>query len=130
MWTAILNILVGLWLMVSPAFLDMSKPVADNNQVTGPLIITFAVISLWEINRNVIKANVVLGVWLFAAFFIFSFSNTEVIISNTVCGMLTILLSLVKRKSVDQYGGGWSSLFQYNPPHMHVAEKRSARTES
>ncbi|MDQ3845474.1 MAG: hypothetical protein M3342_15920, partial [Bacteroidota bacterium] len=112
----------GLWLMISPSVLGMSQPAANNNHIAGPLVITFAVIALWEINRNVIKVNMVIGAWLIIALFVIDFHSTSTIISNLVSAIVLILLALVKREVKQHYGGGWISLFQKNPPHLRAAE--------
>ncbi len=125
MWAAIINIVLGLWLVISPSVLNMAPTTADNNHIIGPLVITFSVVSLWKINRNVIKANIVLGIWLLIALFVLDFSETIVFLLNGICGVLIILLSSIKRRSTQNFGGGWRSLFQHNPPHMIEAEKRS-----
>lgn len=130
MWAAVLNILMGAWLMISPAVFDMKNGPADNNHIIGPLVITFSVISLWDINKKAGKVNILLGAWLLAAFFIFNYTNRGVIVSNSIAAVLIILLSLVKRKALHQYGGGWRSLLQHHPPHLREAEKLSAGTKT
>ena len=67
MFTRIISIIIGLWLMASPDILTMNSVTSNNNHIAGPLVITFSVISLWDINRNVIKANIILGIWLIVA---------------------------------------------------------------
>lgn len=126
MWATIINIILGLWLVISPSVLNMAPATADNNHIIGPLVITFSVVSLWKINRNVVKANIVLGIWLLIALFVLDFSETIVFLLNGICGVLIILLSSIKRRSTQNFGGGWRSLFQHNPPHMIEAEKRAA----
>lgn len=124
MWAAIVNIIIGFWLMASPVLLHMNQTTSDNNHVVGPLVITFSVISLWQINRKVVKANIVLGIWLLIALFVLDFSMTIAFLSDGICAVLIILLSSIKRKRTQNFGGGWRSLFQHNPPHMIEAEKK------
>lgn len=126
MGTAIFSAIIGLWVMASPAILSMSQEAANNNHMAGPLAITFAVVAIWEINRNAIKANILIGAWLLVALFLLPYSNTGVLISNAVSGVLLILLALKKRTATQNYGGGWKSLFQHNPPHVQAAERASA----
>lgn len=129
MWARILNIFIGLWLMVSPAVLHMNTIAADNNHIVGPLVITFAVVSLWQINRNAVKANIVLGLWLLIGLFVLNFNQTIIFLLNGICGVLIILLSSIKRKTSQKFGGGWRSLFQHNPPHMVEAERRALKQD-
>jgi len=120
--------MVGLWLMISPTVLNMNQSTSDNNYIIGPLAITFSVISLWIINRNAIKANIILGIWLLVALFILHFSETIAFLSNGICAVLLILLSSIKRKTTEKFGGGWRSLFQHNPLHLREAEKISTNS--
>jgi hypothetical protein len=127
MWSAIINTIVGLWLIVSPSVFDMNKTTSNNNYIIGPLVITFSVISLWDINRNAIKANIVLGLWLLIALFALDFTRTVAFFTNAACGALIILLSSSERKNRKNFGGGWRSLFQHNPPHLREAERIELR---
>jgi len=117
MWMQVMNILVGLWIMISPVIFYADKVAANNEHITGPLIITFAVIALWEINRNVRLINILTGSWLIVSPLFIHF-NSVMIWSNIIAGVLVIIFSLIKRKKKTNYGGGWKSLFQKNPAHM------------
>jgi hypothetical protein len=125
MFTRIISILIGLWLMASPHILTMNTVTSDNNHIVGPLVITFSVISLWDINRNVIKANIILGIWLIVALFVLDFTKTIAFYSNGACACFLIILSSINTPSKAKFGGGWRSLFQHNPVHLREAEKTS-----
>ncbi len=114
MWAALLSILAGLWLMVAPAYLDTGTAVSNSYHITGPLVITVAVISLWEFNRAVRYLNIIAGFWLCASIFVFGNESGEVIWSSLVCGLLLIVLPAVKRTSKGSYGGGWKILFRHD----------------
>lgn len=122
----ILNILLGLYIMASPALFHYSQALSDNNHIAGPLIITFAVIALWDINRQVRLANVVTGGWLILSVFLFSAPAAIYLILQVAAGLLIIVFSLIKGKVVHQYGGGWRSLWQNNPEHMQKASDDSS----
>lgn len=119
----ILNIILGLYIMVSPALFPYNQALSNNNHIAGPLIITFAVIALWDINRQVRLANVVTGSWLIISAFIFSAPATLYLIMQGAAGLLIIVLALIKGKVVHQYGGGWRSLWQDHPEHMQKSEQ-------
>jgi len=124
MWTRIPTILLGLWLMISPSVFSMNELTSNNNYIVGPLVITFSVISIWDINRKVIRANIPLGAWLLVALFALDFTKSIAFFSNGACGAFIIVLSSIKRKrTTGKYGGGWKSLFQHNPPHLQEAER-------
>jgi SPW repeat len=124
MWASIVNIILGLWLILSPSVLGMSGPAANNNHITGPLVITFAVIALWDINRNAGKVNSIIGAWLLIAILFLDYTNAA-IVSNGLSAIAIILLALVKRKTKHRFGGGWRSLFQKEPLHLKEAERLS-----
>lgn len=124
MWAQIINIFIGLGLMVAPAVFNFSKAAADNNHIAGPLVLTFALISIWQINRNVRLFNIVTGAWFVLSPFIFGFDKTAATI-DVVAGILIIIFSLFKGKMQSSYGGGWRSLFQKNPLHIQAVKSES-----
>ena len=111
MGAAIAHIILGLWLMIAPAILNMNKQASDNNHIAGPLIITFAIVALWEINRNAIRINILVALWVLISVFIFDYSGIP-LFSNLSAAFLVIILSFVKRKRTQRYGGGWRELFR------------------
>ncbi|NJK86705.1 MAG: hypothetical protein HC906_12770 [Bacteroidales bacterium] len=117
MWAQILNTFLGLWLMISPNVLKFNNSIAaDFNYITGPLIVTFAVISYWEASRNVRRWNIPIALFLIIASFTFD-SNTARLNDILTC-IPVVVFSLVKGKITQKFGGGWKSLFQENPEHM------------
>ena len=114
MWAAIMNVVMGLWMMITPALFDFEKRTADNHYIVGPLVITFAITAIWEVNRSTRYFNLVAGLWLAASPFLLSFQQQEVIWINLITGIIIALLSLVRGKIKGQYGGGWRSLFEKN----------------
>jgi hypothetical protein len=121
MWPRIVNIIIGLSLMLIPTGLRFEKTAADNNHITGPVVITFAIISLWEINRNVRWLNLATGWWLILSPFILDLSPSATKI-DVSAGIVIAILSLYKGNIKNRYGGGWRSLFQKYPLHMEAVE--------
>jgi hypothetical protein len=118
MWATIINILLGLWLMFSPGLLQFEKVASDNNYIVGPLVLTFAIIALWELNRSVRFLNIITGVWLIVSPFMLGFQSSITIWIIILSGALITGFSFVKRKIKRNYGGGWSSLFEKDPAHL------------
>ena len=52
MWAAIVSVVVGIWIMVAPEMIPLDNPAAKNYNITGPLVVTMAVIAIWEVNRS------------------------------------------------------------------------------
>jgi hypothetical protein len=124
MWAQIANILIGLGVMIAPALFKFNKVAADNNHIVGPLVLTFAIISLWEINRNARLFNIITGAWLILSPFITGFTSVARTV-DIVCGVAIILFSLNKGTIQTRYGGGWRSLFQKNPLHVQDVKPNS-----
>jgi hypothetical protein len=117
MWGAIINILLGLWLMVSPDMLQFEKAASDNNYIIGPLVLTVAITALWEVNRSVRFFNIALGAWLVISPFILGLQLSTALWGVILPGILIIAFSLIKGSIKRSYGGGWRSLFTKDPEH-------------
>lgn len=119
MWAQILSILAGLFIMITPNLFDYDKALSNQNFITGPLIITFAITAIWEVNRNARWLNILVAAWLII--FTVIYGNGQVIYPNIISASIVIILAIIKRKGKGMYGGGWRSLFQKNPPHIQKA---------
>jgi len=124
MWAQVINALLGLWLMASPAIIGETGIVADNNHIVGPIITSFAIISWWEATRVVRLYNLPLGAWLLLAPWVLGYPDTTSIINSMVVGALVIGFSLVKGKIEETYGGGWSAVWKSDSLHAHEAKKQ------
>lgn len=124
MWAQIINALLGLWLMASPAIFGLEGTLADNNHIVGPIITSFAVISWWEATRVVRLYNIPLGAWLLVAPWVLGNGDTATIVNEVAVGALVIGFALVQGKIEDNYGGGWAAIWQEDTPHA-----KAARTE-
>ncbi len=124
MWNAIINTIIGIWVMVAPVALGFEKTAANNNHIIGPLVVTTAITAIWEVNRSARYVNIVLGIWLLVSAFFIDAGATAGMISNILSGLMIFCLSLSGGKIKGRYGGGWRSLFQNEPPH--ITESRRA----
>lgn len=121
MWSAIVHIIIGLWLMAMPGVLGAGGSFADSNHIAGPLVVTIGIIALWDINKYSIKVNIIAAAWIIVAPLFIGHDTSEAIL-NIVAGIILIGSALVKRKDKYNYGGGWASLFKKHPPHMHSGD--------
>lgn len=124
MWAQIINVVLGVWLMASPAVLGFEGTAADNDHIVGPVIASFALISWWEATRVVRLYNLPLGLWLLLAPWLLGYSDTAAITNDMVIGALVASLSLVKGKIKGTYGGGWKAIW-----HSHTQHAQKARTQ-
>lgn len=112
MWAAVVNIILGVWIMLAPSLFEFEKKAADNNYIVGPLVITIAITAIWEVNRSARYFNLVAGVWLAASPFILAFDSPAAIWNDLIGGLLITMFSLIKGKIKGKYGGGWRSLIR------------------
>jgi len=120
---AIINTILGLFLMVAPALFDFSKAASTNTYIVAPLIITFAITAMWEANRSTRYFNIIAGLWLVAAPFVLDYQSSSEMWITILSGAVIAGLSLIRGEIKGKYGGGWRSLFQANPPHLHQADE-------
>lgn len=111
MWAQAICTLLGIWLMAAPAVLGYDRPAATSDWIVGPLIATFACIAIWEATRSLRWCNLPLGVWLLIAPWLFEYS-TEARVNSMAVGIAVAALACVKGRITEQFGGGWSVLWQ------------------
>jgi short-subunit dehydrogenase len=112
MWAAAISVLIGVWIMVAPGYFNFETAEANNHYITGPLVVTFAVIALWDFNRSGRFVNLAAGVWLVLSPLVLPYASDAATWSSIISGVLLIMFSLLKGKATHQYGGGWKSLFK------------------
>ena len=111
MWSPVLSIIIGLFLMAAPGIFDYGAPAADNDHIVGPIVITLSVIALSGCTRNVQRANLVSGFWLLLAPFILGYDSSIYFI-DLICGAMLFVCGFFTRKKTEDYGGGWTYLFR------------------
>ena len=123
MWSAIINIILGLWVMLAPALLGIAKPAADFNYITGPIVLSCAIIAIWEVNRSARYINMVAGIALALSPVVLETGSEMASWSNALAGLLIAISSWFKGRIKGRYGGGWKSLFVKDPLHWREAGK-------
>lgn len=110
MWAAIINVIIGLWITVSPERFGYKDVAANNYFIVGPLVVTAAAISIWEVNRSVRYFNLVAGTWLLISSVLLTYEASHAVWNGVASGLLLVLFSLFKGSIKKQIGGGWESL--------------------
>lgn len=121
MWAQITMAILGVWLMAAPDIWNFEKRISDNGHIVGPLIATFSIIAIFECTRNVRLMNIPLGLWLLIAPWILQYNNTTAVLNDYGVAVAIILLSLVKPKRENRFGGGWPAAWKSNTVHSRVA---------
>jgi len=99
----LLSVLLGLWLMVSPAVFSMPKDLATSNYILGPLILSFSFISLAEVFRGIRFVNILFGAGLLFPLFR-NLPPLPFFLSNLFTALLVIVLVFGKGKIRERYG--------------------------
>lgn len=107
-WTLLASIGVGVWLMCTRLILGAEGTLADIDHVIGSLVITVSVTAFAEVGRPLRFINVLFGLALLIAPAILD-APMPILISDVVCGILLILLSLPRGPIRNQYGR-WNRL--------------------
>ncbi|MGH2395357.1 MAG: SPW repeat protein [Candidatus Limnocylindria bacterium] len=115
MWTHLLPVLAGIWLMASPAVLAYADPARANDRIVGPIVASMATIAIWEIARPLRWVNVILGAWLLIAPWLLG-HPPGARWNSLAAGALVLAMSLMKGTRTHKVGGGWSSLWKGAPP--------------
>ncbi|WDT82939.1 MAG: DUF5911 domain-containing protein (plasmid) [Candidatus Manganitrophus sp.] len=105
-WNLILIVAIGIWLLFAPALfgIDTRSASADSDRLVGALVITLAVIAWAEVGRSARYLNLLLGAWLVVGTWFLSGGSPAIHWSDTVSGLLLILLSLPLGRIRDAYG--------------------------
>jgi hypothetical protein len=113
--------MLGVWLMAAPQVLGYSGPAADNDHIVGPLVVSSAVIAMWEVTRPLRRVNTALGAWLLLAPWLLGYESAAALVNSLVAGGLLMAFSLVRGPRRHRIGGGWSALWR--PPEDHPARE-------
>jgi len=112
MWAAIINVIIGLWITASPELFGYVEVEAKNYFIVGPLVVTAAMISIWEVNRSVRYFNLCSGAWLVLSPLLLTYETSHAIWNAIASGLLLVVFSLFKGNMKKQIGGGWEILFK------------------
>lgn len=118
MWARILNALLGIWLMAAPAMLGYGEPALINDRIFGPIAASLATIAIWQATRPLRWLNLLIGIWLLLAPWVLSYPQAAATLNSSIVGILMIALALVKGKTNQEFGGGWSTLW-----HQSISEQ-------
>ena len=94
--TSILNIIAGLYLLLSPWFYGMASNVAGtwNSVVFGVVVIILAIVHLSVIRQTWASwINALIGIWVIISPWVYTFSvNSAMTWSCVVCGIVILVL--------------------------------------
>lgn len=113
MWARFVNTMLGIWLMAAPAVMGYTDTAGDSNhRIIGPLVVSFAVVAIWEHTRPLRWANLPLGLWLAISPLFISYPRL-VILMTVMVGLVIAACALVQGTyRPEKFGDGWSMLWR------------------
>lgn len=99
-----LSVILGIWLMFTPAIFDIEGMAANNIYVISSLITTFAIISLSEVARIVRLINVPLAAWLILSAWTVGSIEEIPRWHSVLVGVILVVLSLPRGKMAQRFG--------------------------
>lgn len=115
MWLQICNILLGIWLLISPALLDSAPAAARLARIAGPVAIFVAVLALRDVTRSARVANIITGLFLLIAIPATQGMTTLDFVNTAVVGWLLIVLAIPRGAIHARVDGGWWAILQPDP---------------
>lgn len=106
-WTLVLSIAIGIWLMCTRLIFGTEAPMAHSDHLIGALVVTASVTALAEIARPVRFLNVLFGIALIAAPWMFDGGSALADVSGVLAGIALILLAIPRGRIACNYGT-WS----------------------
>jgi hypothetical protein len=103
-WNLAATLILGIWLMASPAVFGIKGGLATSNFILGPMIAALSVIALAEVFRGVRYLNLLLGLGLLIAVWQSTGQSLASISNTLIVGILVIALSPRKGKISEKYG--------------------------
>ena len=100
---------LGIWVMVSPAVLDLDGGASTSSWIVGPIVASVAYIASWSITRGLRFVNAPFGAWLALSPLVLSLGGAGAV-SAVASGLALLALSLAPSRVVARYGGGWRAL--------------------
>ena len=106
-WSLLLSCALGVWLMFSRLIFGTSGMVANNDHLVGALMITVAVCAMAEVARPLRFLNILLGLWLVTAPWLFSGATVGPAWNDVIVGTLVVIASLRRGTRSEEHYGAW-----------------------
>lgn len=103
-WTLVASILLGIALMCTRLIFGTEGPQADSDHLIGAMIVTIAVASLAEMARPVRFLNILFGIALMGAPWMFDGGSPLADALGVLAGIALIALSIPRGKVAHRYG--------------------------
>jgi hypothetical protein len=102
--TLALSVLLGIWMMFSPAIFGAVKPASDLNHLIGALIVVVSVIAMGEPLRVGRYLNVLLGLAVALAVWFIGDASVLFQVNSLIAGIVVALLALPRGPIAESFG--------------------------
>lgn len=103
-WTLVLSVVLGLWLMASPAIFGTGKPASAVGHLGGAFAVVVAVIAMGEVVRIGRWLNAAAGIGIAVAPWILGGAGLAAQLNATVCGLAIAALAVPRGVVRERYG--------------------------
>ncbi len=109
----LMNVALGIWLILAPAFLLYEDSRAANfDRAIGPLIAAIATVCLWEVMSPVRWLCALAGLILLFSPIWLGHESESALVVHLIVGLMVTAMSLIVRKAKHRYNGGWRALIK------------------
>lgn len=106
-WTLVACVVLGASLMFTRLLFGTEPPMAHSDHLVGALVITFAIMAMAEVGRLLRFVNVLFGLWLVIAPWVFEGATLAGSIAGMVIGLAVIALSMPRGRRSSEHYGSW-----------------------
>jgi hypothetical protein len=110
MWAQLCNILLGVWLMVSPDLLHFDGAPRTMARAIGPIVIAIGVLALRDVTRPARLLNFLPSLWLLLSPWFLHDAAGVPLASQELTGMAIAVCAAIRGPVRQQTGGGWLAL--------------------
>jgi hypothetical protein len=130
MWAQIISLALGIWLLIAPDVFGYGDPARSVERVIGPVVIVVAALALRGVTRPTRHLNILTGLGLLIAPWLFTYVSIPAIANSALIGMAVMGLALVRGRVSHQYGGGWLALWQSEKLALGMREEQIQRASA
>lgn len=110
MWAQLINVLLGVWLLISPYILHFDGAPYTTAHVTGPIVVALAVVSCREVTRIFRFLLLLPALWLMLAPWFLHFSAGVPLANEELVAIAMTICAVLPGSRRQRIGGGWLSL--------------------
>ena len=108
-------VVVGVWLMASPAIFGYVDTTAEaSDRIAGPVAAAFSFVAIWGVARALRWTTLPIGLYCALAPWLLEFPD-DAAMSNLAVGIVLVVTAFIRGRVDERYGGGWVSLREARP---------------